>query len=111
MALCVLENTRRESGQARRATPKASALGAARRPCLFRCISTRRSGFRLRRCFNGVRNNRNRLRGRVEPSERIWGRLPYELEDRGGDTQNTCGKHRCFHRATPFLFRASQDPV
>ena len=111
MAPCVLENTRRESQIGRRAKPKASALGAARRPSLFRCISTRRSGFRLPRWFHGVRNNRNRLRCGVEPSERIWGRLPDELEDRRSDTQNKRGEHRCFHRAAPFLFRASQDPV
>jgi len=111
MALRVLEDICRESDKHGRATLKASALGAARRPSLFRCISTRRSGFRLPRWFHGVRNNRSWLRYWVEPSERIWRRLPYELEDGCSDTQNTCGKHRCFHRAAPFFFRARQDPV
>ena len=39
--------------------------------------------------FHSVRNNRNRLRCGVEPGERIWRRLPDELEDRGSDTQNS----------------------
>src|SRR6059058_3351008 len=69
------------------------------------------SGFRLSRCFHGVRNNRNRLRNRLEPSERIWRRLPDKLEDRRSDAQNARGIHRRLQRAPPFLFRVSQDSV
>ena len=69
------------------------------------------SGFRLPHCFHGVRNNGSRLRCRVEPSERIWRRLPYELEDRGYHAQKARGIDRRFHHAPPSLFRACQDAV
>ena len=107
----VFDIPRHESPKGRPATAKASAFGAARRPCLIRHISSQRSGFRLPHCFHGVRNHRSGLHCGVEPSERMWRRLPDELEDRGNHTQNTCGINRCFHRASPFLFRAGQDAV
>ena len=69
------------------------------------------SGFRLPHCFHGVRNNGSRFRCRVEPSERIWRRLPYELEDRGYHAQKARGIDRRFHHAPPSLFRACQDAV
>lgn len=72
---------------------------------------TQRSGFRLPHCFHGVRNNGSRLRCRVEPSERIWRRLPYELEDRGYRAQKASGIDRRFHHAPPSLFRACQDAI
>ena len=68
-------------------------------------------GFRLPNCFHGVRNNRDRLRCRVEPSERIWRRLPDELEDRGNHAQKARGINRSLHRAPAFFFRACQDSV
>ena len=70
-----------------------------------------RSGFPLRHCLHRVRYYRDRLRCRVEPSERIRGWLPDELEDRRSHAQNAGGINRRFHRAPPFLFRVSQDSV
>ena len=91
--------------------PRALGLDKAGRPCLIRRVSPQPSGFRVPRWLHGVRNNRDRLRRRVEYGERILGRLPYELEDCSDHAQNARRVYRRFHHAPAFLFRASQDPI
>jgi len=51
-----------------------------------------------------MRNDRRRLRWRVETSEGIGRGLADELQDRRGHAQNACGINRCFHDAPALLF-------
>jgi len=63
------------------------------------------SRFRVERCFHRLmRNDRRRLRWRVETSEGIGRGLADELQDRRGHAQNACGINRCFHDAPALLF-------
>ena len=76
----------------------------AARSCRYLAgVPRQRSGFPRRNCLHGVRNNRSRLRCPVEPRERICGRLPDELEDRGNHAQKARGINRCFHYLAAFL--------
>src|SRR5262249_42771959 len=73
-------------------------VGAARRR-YYSWTANRRgcSRFRIYHCFHVMRDNRHRLRRRVEPSERIRSWLPHKLHDRGEHAQNARGIYRRFH--------------